>query len=152
MQWRILKEIQRRAQKSNIYSWYNNINVNRVFSTMRYSGFPHNRWNNIYSMFCTSNWTVIDRTKIFSHTNITETNRFTCNKRFNRFTNDQGTARSTANTVTNSPTNTVVTSVKRLVNIRKIKGLFQLTVSPDYSFNTYKFTCRKNNVTTTCLA
>ena len=66
-------------------------------------------------MFRKSNKTVIDGVKVFSYTNITKRNKFTCNKIFNRFATDQDTNRVTANTAMDSFTNTNITSVKGLV-------------------------------------
>ena len=112
------------GQQGNIYSFRNNVKVNRVCSSIRYKGLPYNGWNNIHWIFSTSDQTVIDRVKFFDHTNITKENRFTWNKWFNRFTTDQDTYRFTANTATNSFTNTNITCVKRLVNWRKNKEVY----------------------------
>ena len=121
------------AQKGNIYSFHNNVKVNRACSSIKYNRIPHNRWKNIHWFFSTRNYTAIDRVKFFSHTNITKTNRFTRNKWFNRFTTDQGTYRFTDNTATNSFPNINITSVKRLVNRRKNNSFIT-------AHNTYRFT------------
>ena len=61
---------------------------------------------------------------------MTKTNEFARNERFNRCSTDQGTNRFTANTATNSFTNTI-TSAKILVNRRKTTGLLQLIIRTD---------------------
>ena len=103
-------------------------------------------------MFSRSNKSATDKVKFFSHTNITKTNRFTLNERFNRLTTDQGTYRFTANTATNSFTNTNITSVKRLGNRRKNNRF--ITAHNTYrftdSFSVNRFTRRTNIVITMC--